>query len=171
MTRRTPVTLVAALALLTAGRAAAGPPEDALLLPLDAHGFVAGQALQAQYTRKLQRDALARAAAAKPAPARAAEEAPPRSPTAVVVAFAPAGNTPTTGGSGTATTREPAASAKPRTATVVASAPPGNTPTTGGATTAAPAAPSLGARLSAFFSRSKAPAVPPSSRDLPYLGR
>jgi hypothetical protein len=82
--------LATALAMLMLSAVFAEPPEEAPRVPLDARGFTAGQFMQEQYARKLERDAAAPTSkAVRPAPKQAAAQT--KSKTAVTIASAPPG--------------------------------------------------------------------------------
>ncbi len=131
--RRLSLTLGAALALVTVSRLHAEPPPPPVV-PIDARGFTASQALQEAYVRSLQRKAATKTAPA-PVEKRSAEAAATLPKTAVVVASSPPGGTPP-------------GTLRPRTAETVATAPAASTP-------------SLAARVRSYFQGKSSGAAPP----------
>jgi hypothetical protein len=143
---------VAGIVVLVSGTwVVAGPPATNPI-PLDAHGFAAGQSLQKAYVKSLQdakkppKVAAEKPAAPKPAPAqtKTIEAASTRSPNAVVVASSPPGGNPP--GSfrrgGDTSAAPPAPQASPTSSSAGAVAPARNPP-------------SLGERVRAMFSRTE----------------
>jgi hypothetical protein len=149
------VTLAVGAALLAAGAVLAGPPDDIGTIPIDARGFSAGLALQQMYNKSLEKEAAAKAAAARPksraVQAKAqTEDAPAKSKTAVTVASSAPGGTPP------GVLRTAAGDTGPKQAK---------------STPAAASEHYVSDKLRSLFSFKSASPRPQPVRDLPYLGK